>query len=362
MRTRRALSSLLLVAAGVGLTQRAQAEPLLALDPPPGPTSTHSDLHGQGTGWQRLVIEAMHTRVAVTLPDSATATDAARAAFEAVRRVDVEMNEWRPGSPLAEVNRQAGGTPQPVPPGLRAVLRRSIAIGHATGGAFDVTWAALWGLWDFDANPPRLPDPAEVKRRAGLVDFRRIELDEGAGTVRLPVAGMAIGLGGIAKGWALDTAAAELRARGVTDFLLDAGGQLLAGGTHAGQPWQVGVRDPRGKPDAVLARLRLGDESLATSGDYERFFEIHGVRYHHVLDPRTGWPARGLRAVMCVAREAALADAVPKAVMVLGWRRGVALARALGVELAAVDERGRLRMTPGMRQRRIGGSARSLSD
>lgn len=355
MRQAPAVFALLVCAAGAALAGSVWAEPLLQLDVAPAPTATGASDRAQlpGTGWQRLVIEALHTRIAVVLPDSATATDAAHAAFEAIRRVDVEMNEWRPGSPLADVNRHAGGGAQPVPAALCAVLQRAIALGYSTHGAFDVTWAALWGLWDFNAQPPRLPDRAEVSRQARLVDFRRIELDASAGTVRLPLAGMAIGLGGIAKGWALDAAAAELRARGVTDFLLDAGGQVLAAGTHAGEPWRVGLRDPRGPPAALIARLALRDESLATSGDYERFFELGGVRYHHVLDPHTGWPTRGLRAVMCVAAEAALADALPKAVMVLGWRQGHRLARDLGVELAAVDGRGRLLATAGLRKRLI---------
>lgn len=289
--------------------------------------------------------EAMSTALAVTLPATADAPAAAGAVFELFARLEQDLSEWRPGSPLATVNERAGGAPVPVPPDLLALVDRGLALGERTGGAFDVSWAALWGVWDFRAAAPRLPDPGEIARRRALVGYRRVELDRNARTLRLPEAGMKVGLGGIAKGYALDRAGELLRARGFTDFLVVAGGQVLAGGDRGGAPWQVGIRDPRGAADDWFAVVPLRDASASTSGDYESFFVVDGVRYHHVLDPATGWPARGLRSATVVHREAALADALSTALMVAGSERGLAFARELGAEALVVDEAGRVAAT-----------------
>jgi thiamine biosynthesis lipoprotein len=251
------------------------------------------------------------------------------------------------------VNAAAGGDPVRVPPALLAVVRRGVELGAATEGAFDPSWAALWGLWDFRAQRPRVPSADEVARRAALVDYRQVELDEVAGTLRLPRAGMKIGLGGIAKGYALDRAGELLVRRGVRDFLLVAGGQVLARGSRGGRPWQVGVRDPRGAAGDWFAVLSPGAGSVSTSGDYESWFESGGERYHHILDPHTGWPSRGLRSATVVCSEATLADALSTALMVLGPQRGLDTARRLGVEALLVDEEGRVLTTPGLAALRL---------
>ena len=251
--------------------------------------------------------EAMATTFVVELPDRPGAADTAEEVFAIFRRIDAEMSEWKPTSPLSAVNRQAGGAAAAVPAELRALLHRGVEIGELTGGAFDVTWAALWGLWDFKAAEPRVPEAAEIARRVALIDYRQVEIDDAAGTVRLPRAGMKIGLGGIAKGYALERAAAVLDARGVGSYLLLAGGQVFARGRKGDRPWRVGIRDPRGGPDDSFASLDLTDASASTSGDYESYFMLDGVRYHHILDPRTGMPARGLESATVIAADATLA-------------------------------------------------------
>jgi FAD:protein FMN transferase len=290
----------------------------------------------------------MATTVAVTLPAGPAAEGHARAVLAVFREVDARMSEWKDSSPLAAVNRAAGIRPVAVPEDLRRVLNRARRIGEATDGAFDITWAALWGLWDFKAAEPRLPPAEEVARRAALVDFRQLEIDDDAGTVFLPHAGMTIGLGGIAKGHALDRAAALLAARSVDDYLIAAGGQVMARGDRGGRPWRVGIRDPRGGPDDAFARVEVRDASLSTSGDYESFFVVDGVRYHHILDPRTGWPARGLRSATVIAADATLADALSTALIALGAERGMAVAERLGVEAVLIDAEGRVAVTAGL--------------
>jgi thiamine biosynthesis lipoprotein len=292
--------------------------------------------------------EIMATRIDVIVPDGPTAAADADAVFAAFRDVEATMNEWRDGSPLAAVNRGAG-TPVAAPADLRALVRRACDVAALTDGAFDPTWAALWGLWDFRGmGEPRVPDPALARARAALVDYRRVVVDDTHGTITLG-RGQVMGLGGIAKGRALDRAASALRARGVHDFLLSAGGQVMAGGTHDGRPWRVGIRDPRGPADDFFALFEARDVSVSTSGDYEHFFVKDGTLYHHILDPRTGFPARGVRSVTVVAADATLADGLSTGLFVLGPERGRAvLAKLPGVEALWVDDHGAVHVTPGL--------------
>jgi FAD:protein FMN transferase len=299
-----------------------------------------------GDGFLTFHGEAMATTVEVVLPAGERAEEAATAVIDLVREVEAEMSEWQEGSPLAAVNRAAGGAPVPVPARLQALLQRSLEIAEATDGAFDVTWAALWGVWDFRATDPELPAPGEVARRAALVDYRRLEIDLRAGTVRLPRPGMMVGLGGIAKGYALDRSAELLVERGYRDFMVVLGGQVLARGSRGERPWRVGIRHPRGEPQEYFATIDVRDAALSTSGDYEAFFERGGVRYHHILDPRTGWPASGVQSATVISADATLADALSTALVVLPPGRGLEIAHQLGVEVVVVDAEGQLHMTP----------------
>lgn len=292
----------------------------------------------------------MATAIDVLVPPGPDAKGHADAVFDLFRGVETSMNEWREGSPIAEINRLAGGKPVAAPGAVRRILHRGMEIGARTHGAFDVTWAALWGLWDFSARAkPHVPDPAEVAARLRLIDYRKVEIDDRAGTVRLPVAGMKLGLGGIAKGWALDEAAKLLRSRGVRNFSVTAGGQVYVGGQHGDRPWRVGIRNPRGSGDDILAVFDAHDASASTSGDYEHFFNVDGVLYHHILDPSTGMPARGLRSVTVLAADATLADALSTALMVLGRAKSLALLEKFpGVECVLIDDHGEMWSSPGL--------------
>lgn len=292
--------------------------------------------------------DAMATRVDVVVrePDSLQMAIAlTRAACE---RVDWVANEWQSGSPLAEVNHAAGsGLPVPIPPDLSALLARSVELSRSTHGAFDPTWAALWGLWNLRANPLKIPDEASVESRRALVGVDGLTLGEGSAQLRDE--GMALGLGAIAKGWALDRAADALIAAGIADFSLSAGGQVrVEGQSPAGGPWRVGLRAPRGGPDERFAVVSLGSGSVSTSGDYERFAELGGVRFSHILDPRSGWPAQGVQSATVIARDGTSADALSTAMFVLGPQDGIALAVELGVDAVIVDAAGELHLSPGV--------------
>lgn len=178
---------------------------------------------GALTPLERFSLPMMGTVLEVAVPEGGQGEAAARAVFEVFAAVDREMSEWKPGSPLTAVNRAAGGEPVRVPAQLLQLLRRGLEIGAATDGAFDITWAALWRLWRFEEGAP-IPEDAAIAERAALVDYTAVRLDEAGGTVALPQAGMVIGLGGIAKGHALDRSAERLASLGVSDYMISAGG------------------------------------------------------------------------------------------------------------------------------------------
>ena len=291
--------------------------------------------------WAQARCEHMATTITVTAAAD-RAEEAGSIVADVFERIDLMMSEWKPGSPLTEINDAAGLRPVEAPPELFNLIALGVELGDTTGGAFDITWAALWGLWDFKAQQPALPDPAEIEGRLARVDYRRIQLDPESRTVLLPEPGMLIGLGAIAKGHALDVAARELRAAGIGDFLIVAGGQVYASGDRNGRPWRIGVRDPRAGPDDLIATIELRDGSASTSGDYERFFIIDGRRYHHVLDPRTGRPATAAQSVTLVSASATLADALSTALMVLGPQEGAALVDRYDVWAAVIDPAGNL--------------------
>jgi FAD:protein FMN transferase len=287
--------------------------------------------------------------VGVAGPDADRAFDAAFGAFQ---RVDEAMNEWRAGSPLDRIN-QAAGRAEPVvaPADLCEVLRIGIEGATRTNGLFDPTWAALSDAWRFDASHRGEVPPREaLLRRCALVGYRRVEIAPRPGgcAVRLPAAGMRLGLGGLAKGWAVDRAVERLRALGLRSFFVQAGGDLYAAGRQGDRPWRVGIRDPRGGSDDVLGEVELSDAAFSTSGDYERWFEVGGVRYHHVIDPRTCEPARASRQSTVLAKTATEAEVLTKATFILGGEEGLALAERSGASAVLVDAAGRVAASPSL--------------
>jgi thiamine biosynthesis lipoprotein len=297
--------------------------------------------------------QIMSAPVTLVAPEP-VADEAARIVFDIFREVDATMSEWKSGSPLTAVNQAAGLEPSDVPAELFEVIARGINIGDQTDGAFDITWAALWGLWDFKAEHPQVPDPADIRERIELIEYREVVLDEVASTVHLPRAGMMIGLGGIAKGTALNRSAEALQAKGIENFIISAGGQVILRGKRGDRPWRIGIRDPRGAIDDYFAHLELSDTSLSTSGDYERYFEINGIRYHHILDPRTGMPSRGLRSATVIAADAEFADALSTALMIIGSPDALELAEQFPeVQVVLVDKDGRVTVSTELEERLI---------
>jgi thiamine biosynthesis lipoprotein len=184
----------------------------------------------------------------------------------------------------------------------------------------------MHGLWKFDEDMDHsIPAPEEIERRRKLINWRDVVVDARAGTVKLRRPGMRMGLGGIAKGYAVDRCAAVLRAAGIQNFMVQAGGDLYVAGRKGTANWMVGVRDPRGGARDIIARMPIQDHAFSTAGDYERGFVLNGRRYHHIIDPKTGYPATASREVTIFAPNAFLADALDDSVFILGPKKGMEL-------------------------------------
>jgi thiamine biosynthesis lipoprotein len=207
-------------------------------------------------------------------------------------------------------------------------------------GTFDITFQTLHGLWKFDEDlDPHPPADADLKARLPFVGWRNIVLDDAKKSVMLTKDKTQIGLGGIAKGYAVDKAVKVLDQAGLTSFFVQAGGDLYARGVKPdGTEWQAGIRDPRGAEKQYFAKLSLRDHAFSTAGDYERSYIVGGKRYHHIIDPRTGYPATASRSVTIFAPTALLADEIDDAVFILGPEKGIALVESLaGVGAVVVD-------------------------
>ena len=284
--------------------------------------------------------------------DEVAAAAAAEAVFVEMKRIDGVMTTWTPDSEVSRVNAASGKKPVVVGAETFAVIARAMDVATRTGGVFDITVGAFQGLWKFDEDMDQtLPDQAEVTKRLRLVGFRNVVLDAKRKSVFLKKRGMAITLGGIAKGYAVDRCVALLQARGYVNFMVQAGGDMYIAGKKGAQPWVVAIRDPRGPSGSFFATAPVEDHSFSTSGDYERGFVKDGVRYHHILDPFTGQPARKSRSVTVRAHDAFTADAWSKVMFILGWQRAQALIAAQKLtdfEVVWVDDQNTVHQTPGL--------------
>jgi thiamine biosynthesis lipoprotein len=280
--------------------------------------------------------------------DEAALRDALERAYREMRGLSDMMNHYDPASVVSAVNDAAGRMPVAVPPALMRVLAMARRMSQRSRGAFDVTVAALRG-WRFRADDPRIPDAADIARQLPLVDWRDLVLDRSARTAYLRRAGMRIDLGGIAKLYILQAGMRVLERSGAARALVNGGGDVLA--RSDGRPWRVGIRDPRA-PHELIGTLELRRGIVASSGDYERYFERDGRRYHHILDPRTGYPAAGPRGVTLVSERLEDLNGLGVAIMVLGKQEGVRLVEATpGLDALIADRDGSVWLSKGMRAR-----------
>jgi thiamine biosynthesis lipoprotein len=275
--------------------------------------------------------------------------------FDELDRIEALTTSWRSSSDVSRINEAAGKAAVNVARDTLAIIEKSLWVSQLSAGAFDITVGVYRGLWKFDEdNDGSLPDRAEVERRHALVDWHDVIVDRAASTVRLRRPGQAINLGGIAKGYAVDAAVAAIRAAGLRDFIVHAGGDLFAAGRKGDREWRVGIQDPRGPHGRIIYELALTDQAFNTSGDYERFIMHDGVRYHHILDARTGFPARASRSVTLLAKDSFTADALDTALFAIGPERAMRIVEDLpDVEAVIVDGDNRVHVSAGLHERLV---------
>ena len=305
--------------------------------------------HAAGAGWIKREEAVMGTAISVELwSDDAQAGSAAIDSVMAeMHRIDRAMSPHKADSELSRINRDGAAGPVALSDEMASLLARAEAFARLSGGAFDITYAAVGQLYDYRER--RRPSEEALARAREAVGWRHLVLDRQARTVRFARLGMRIDLGGFAKGHAVDNATRILHARGIRHAIVSAGGDSRVIGDRRGRPWTIGIRDPRRTSGEMVAVLPLEDVSISTSGDYERFFDEGGERFHHLIDPATGRSPRGVRSVTVLAEDGLTSEALSKTVFVLGVEKGLALIAAQpGVDGVVVDANGELHYTAGL--------------
>lgn len=297
---------------------------------------------------ERVEDGIMGTRIVVEL--WADTRDQGNAAVDAVlaemRRVDTDMSTYKPTSEVSVVNAQAAAKPIRISQELFDLLTDAVEYSRITDGAFDITYASVGYLYDFRHHVR--PDGAQIEKALPGIDYRHVLLNPKARTIKFAQAGVRIDLGGIGKGHAVDQGIRVLRSRGITRALVTAGGDSRIIGDRFGKPWVVGIRHPDRKEE-VIARIPLEDAAISTSGDYERYFDENGVRYHHIIDPHTGQSASKVRSATIIGPTATRTDGLSKTAFVLGAQRAIEIYNRLeGIDAIVVTPDGQVLYTKGL--------------
>ncbi len=274
--------------------------------------------------WVRRVTDGiMGTRIIVELwsEDPAQGEAAIDAVLAQMRHIDETMSTYKPTSEVSQVNDRAAAGPMPITQELFDLLTTAKEYSVITDGAFDITYASVGYLYDFRKHVR--PTEGQIDKALPAIDYRHVLLDAQNRTVQFSQQGVRIDLGGIAKGYAVDRGIDALKARGITRAFVSAGGDSRIIGDRFGKPWIVGIRDPTKGEGSVIARIPLVDAAISTSGDYERYFDEDGVRYHHIIDPHTGHSASKVRSATVIGPYATRTDGLSKTAFVLGPQKAM---------------------------------------
>ncbi len=303
-----------------------------------------------GADWYADARPMMGTEVSVRLwhDDPGKGRALVDQVFKEAHRIDQLMSTYIEDSRISDINRDAADHPVVTGDELFRLIQRSLDISILTRGAFDITYDSVGQHYDF-RNRER-PDAETVAANLALVDYELIKLDQANGTVEFNAPGVRINLGGIAKGYVVERGIDLLRVAGVEHAVVTAGGDSRLLGDRRGQPWMVGIRDPRVDGEVAMT-VPLQDEAISTSGDYERFFDEDGVRYHHIISPSTGNPANGVHSATVFGPDAVFTDALSTSVFIMGVDLGLRLIATLpDYESIVIDDKGQIFFSDGLMQ------------
>ncbi|WP_394970544.1 FAD:protein FMN transferase [uncultured Croceitalea sp.] len=264
-------------------------------------------------------------------------------------RIEKMISSWDADSETSLINKNAGIKPVKVSSELYRLIERSKKISEITDGAFDISYASMDNIWKFDGTMDRLPIDSKIKTSISKIGHEKITLNKEAQTVYLEEEGMRIGFGAIGKGFAADKTKELLISKGVKAGLINASGDLTTWGTKAtGEKWMIGIANPLSK-NRVFSWLPIVESSVATSGNYEKYLIFNGEKYSHIIDPRTGYPTKGINSVSIFAKDAELCDALATAVFILGRDSGIHLINQIpGVEVVVVDGANKIHKSSGI--------------
>ena len=281
------------------------------------------------------------------------AEEALHLAVEEIKRIEALLSTYLENSIINQVNQMAGKQPVKVPQEVFQLIQRAQKISDLTDGAFDLSYGSLdKRFWNFDLKMTQLPNPTDAKASVELINFKNIELNLDNQSVFLKNVGMRIGFGGIGKGYAADRAKKVLIDLGFENGLVNASGDLCAWGKDEnGEAWKIALSNPDA-PTEAIAEIPLNDYAVATSGTYEKFVWIDGIKYSHTIHPKTGFPVRGIKSVTVIAPFAELADALTTPVAVMGVEAGMHLLNQLnGIAGVVIDDDNRLFVTENLNKK-----------
>lgn len=300
-------------------------------------------LHAQHEFRQTLKLMGSRFDITVVAHDSAEAKGYIDLAIHEISRIEKLISSWDANSQTSEINQNAGLHPVKVDFELFQLIERAIGISKLTDGAFDISYASMDKIWKFDGSMTEMPSEIDIAASVSRVGFQNIILNRNDTSAFLKLPGMKIGFGAIGKGYAADKAKALLIAEGVNAGIINASGDMNTWGRQPnGDEWKVAITNPLNK-NKVFALLPINEGAVVTSGDYEKYVTFNGIRYSHIIDPRTGYPATGIISATVFAPKAELADALATSVFVMGIQAGIDRINQLPkIECIIIDENGKI--------------------
>jgi thiamine biosynthesis lipoprotein len=287
--------------------------------------------------------------ITVVAKDTVEGNYYVNSAVNEVKRIENLISDWIPTTQISQVNQNAGIVPIKVNNEVFELVERALKISKLTDGAFDISYASMDKIWKFDGSMKEMPTPEAIKKSVERIGYEKIILDTKNKTIFLKDAGMKLGLGGIGQGYIADKVKEVLQAKGCTAGIVNVSGDINTWGSQIdGKPWTVGIVNPVNK-NKVFATFPLIDSAVETSGSYEKYVTFNNIRYSHIIDPRTGYPATGVVSVSVFAKQTEIADALATGVFVLGVEVGLNLINQLkGIECIIVDDKGKIFTSKGI--------------
>lgn len=284
--------------------------------------------------------------ITVVATDSIQANSYIDLAVSEVKRIENLISDWIPTTQISKVNQNAGIVPVKVDLEVYELVERATKISKLTSGAFDISYASMDKIWKFDGSMKEMPTPEAIKKSVEKVGYQNIILNPKDTTIFLKNQGMKLGLGGIGQGYIADKIKIVLQEKGCTSGLVNVSGDINTWGTQPnGDTWTVGIVNPMNK-NKIFATFPLNDSAVETSGSYEKYVTFNGIRYTHIIDPRTGYPASGIVSVSVFAKQTELADALATGIFVLGVEVGLDLVNQLkGIGCIIVDDKGAIHVS-----------------